>query len=419
MPGGCHEPHLPVPAVFATGAGTSSTHSSTGTDIRSSAAGRLAQQDPQQQQQQQQANLWTSEDVVMGWYHHSDDEEERYSCQQDAIRLRPFLQQPFSSSSAGGMSASDGGMPLLTAPAGPCRLLTTSSGGIEYAKLLRTQAVSMSPASSPRHSRFQQQQQQQQYKQSAEEGHSGSSARVCSKLVTGWYSSGLHSDSSCGNSPDAYYAAADAVPHACGATHCLVSSTGGPAPAVAETAVAAGVAAAAAAVPAVRVSSSGGWSTEGGSGWGLPPYQTHPALPGGPSGAVAPGSLALAVGATLGVGAPAILWHDGSQQQGSSAGVVSAGGASSAFGHSGGGAGPVAVGTFDLRPCFAGAGAPLLTSCTRDASVTELLEASQAQIHNMESTLASMLQVAKRWTEGGMCEPVGVGESLRDRFSST
>jgi hypothetical protein len=68
------------------------------------------------------------------------------------------------------------------------------------------------------------------------------------------------------------------------------------------------------------------------------------------------------------------------------------------------------VGSFDLRPCL---GTPLLLSA-RDASVSELLDASQQQIHCMESTLASMLQVAKRWTDGGF---EGGGDSLRGRFT--
>jgi hypothetical protein len=68
------------------------------------------------------------------------------------------------------------------------------------------------------------------------------------------------------------------------------------------------------------------------------------------------------------------------------------------------------IGSFDLRPCFEG---PPLSA--REASVGQLLAASQQQIHCMETTLASMLQVAQRWTSGGADESPF---SLRDRFSS-
>jgi hypothetical protein len=71
-------------------------------------------------------------------------------------------------------------------------------------------------------------------------------------------------------------------------------------------------------------------------------------------------------------------------------------------------------------------GAPIIEATTTlkfsavpvvSVRVSELLEASQAQIHCMETTLVSMLQVAKRWTEGGVDEP-GMEGSLREQFSS-
>jgi hypothetical protein len=386
-----------------------------------------------QQQQQQQEQMWTSEDVVMSWYHHSDEEDEVAVPNSTAVAAS-HTAATGAAAAAAGLSHVDPASPRVrlqransntatlagsasllaasssaTAAAGP-GLLTTSSSGIEYAKLLRTQ-VGRSPAVSPRHSRFQLQQLQdvagscpagagaakcssnlEIRVHSDEHWHSG--VAVCSELVTGWYSSGLHSDSSCNNSPEACYAdpqqqprnACAEVPHACGTVRHLVSSGGGAAAMMMQA-------------PNTRgagIDMSRGWSNDSAC---VTPY-TNVLSYSGADSAAAGGLIAAPLGSgqltqqsTLG---GVCVWSDGADRGSSSSST-------------GGGCG---IGVFDLRPCLA---APLVSA--KEASVPELLAASQAQIHSMENTLVSMLQAAKRLTEGGANEPC-LERSLRERFSS-
>jgi len=352
----------------------------------------------QEQQQQGQDGAWASVDVVTSWYHAADDDED------DDGDVRQGLNPPQAASQAAAAAALQPPPPpaavqqgrasprlrpqqpvgggqiaacLLTAPASPSHWST--GGGIEYAKLLRSQIAPPDHLAAPR-CHHQQQQQQQVLGvgdvqlgpaiNPAEEQHSGT--QLSAGLITGWYGGGLQSNgsehgSSGRHSPEAVYSQMqqqlqDAnLPVACGDAHSLLE---GP-----------GMLASRQRFTSSSSSSYGGWS------------ETDIVLPschGWDSSSTC----------VFAADAP------GLRVQGS--GRLSTGQVAAEV---------VPVGSFDLRPCLP---VPLLSA--RDASVTQLLEASQHQINCMESTLASMLLVAKRWTDGGAEEAGCQGDSLRGRF---
>jgi hypothetical protein len=405
----------------------------------------------------------TSEDVVMSWYQCGDDSEteDMYSGSSNSTSKQQGADSAAQQHSAAAAdatlscgagsgtmlnpaspglwlqhSASSHQAGLLTAPGASGQqqqqqLLQTSSGGIEYSKMLRTRPGS--PLESPRHTRFQQKQQQQQ--QGADlgrsgmshghigmsHGHTGMSHGVSSQLVTGWYSTGLHSDNSSNSSSHhACWSHLHSHQHhhhqqqqqASGHPACQPPSVYGPVQVLLPNSSTGG--AGRGLTIHHRADSSGGWSCEEGS----ETYSPDPFAPGVTAAAAAVPRVPLGVGSTVGTARVSAAqagssagglgpWQYSRTRTSSTGGAVQAGrmGSTGGSGHVGS-----AIGSFDLRPCFEG---PPLSS--RDASVSELLAASQTQIHCMETTLASMLQVAQRWTSGGADESPF---SLRDRFSS-